>query len=354
MTAQNFNNQSANGLGFSGITGSETDVGAVLPFLPASDPQALTLTSGGTPFTDLLWGALNGGVGSAGASQSISVSFNVTDTNAGELLTGLQFGVTADQLVGTGVGFTGIIQAYSGGILVGQSSISDANPTAPPLNGAYAPTDTKMFAGYSSLTISFNVTFTEAVTASAGAYELYSVIQAGIGTVTQAQTCTIGDYVWNDTNADGIQSAGETGVSGVTVQLLDSTGKYLGLTTTTDATGHYSFTNLVAGTYEVGFVNPGAGTFTVANAGTLGADSVVNQATGISGPITVAAGTTNNTVDAGLILAQPVVINAVVFADTNGNGMQDAGETGIPGVTVNLLDANGNVVTTTTTNSSGQ
>jgi len=30
---------------------------------------------------------------------------------------------------------------------------------------------------------------------------------------------TLGDYVWHDTNADGIQDAGETGIDGVIVNL---------------------------------------------------------------------------------------------------------------------------------------
>jgi len=42
-----------------------------------------------------------------------------------------------------------------------------------------------------------------------------------------------GDYVWNDTNADGIQDAGESGIS-VSVNLLDSTGTNILQTTSTD------------------------------------------------------------------------------------------------------------------------
>ncbi|MBK9463111.1 MAG: carboxypeptidase regulatory-like domain-containing protein [Sphingobacteriales bacterium] len=59
-------------------------------------------------------------------------------------------------------------------------------------------------------------------------------------------TGSIGDYVWNDLNGDGVQDAGETGISGVTVTLSpDGTTT----TTTTDANGNYSFDNLPGGNY---------------------------------------------------------------------------------------------------------
>jgi uncharacterized repeat protein (TIGR01451 family) len=42
-----------------------------------------------------------------------------------------------------------------------------------------------------------------------------------------------------------------------------------------------------------------------------------------------------------------------VWVDKNGNGCQDTGEAGLPGVTVALLDANGNQLATTTTDANG-
>ncbi|HEY4597507.1 MAG TPA: SdrD B-like domain-containing protein, partial [Thermoanaerobaculia bacterium] len=54
-------------------------------------------------------------------------------------------------------------------------------------------------------------------------------------------------------NANGLQDSGEAGLSGVTVQLLDSLGNVLA-TTTTNSSGNYTFTALVAGTYTVKIV----------------------------------------------------------------------------------------------------
>jgi hypothetical protein len=66
---------------------------------------------------------------------------------------------------------------------------------------------------------------------------------------------SIGDRVWFDTNANGLQDDGPTGLGGVTVKLTadfngDGNVDYQA-TTTTGANGLYSFTGLPAGTYTV-------------------------------------------------------------------------------------------------------
>ena len=60
---------------------------------------------------------------------------------------------------------------------------------------------------------------------------------------------TIGDYIWLDTNGDGVQDADETGLEGITVTLLDENGAIVE-TTVTDAEGNYIF-NVAPGTYTV-------------------------------------------------------------------------------------------------------
>ncbi len=61
---------------------------------------------------------------------------------------------------------------------------------------------------------------------------------------------SIGDYVWEDTNADGIQDVSETGIGGVTVNLLDASGTVIE-TATTNPDGSYLFDELVEGEYTV-------------------------------------------------------------------------------------------------------
>jgi len=61
---------------------------------------------------------------------------------------------------------------------------------------------------------------------------------------------SVGDYVWNDLDADGIQDSGEKGIGGVTVGLYDDQGMLL-KTTTTDTNGCYLFDSLMSGNYAV-------------------------------------------------------------------------------------------------------
>jgi hypothetical protein len=63
-------------------------------------------------------------------------------------------------------------------------------------------------------------------------------------------TASLGDFVWHDLDADGIQDAREQGVEGVVVNLLDASSAVVA-SSTTDAKGFYEFTGLAAGTYTV-------------------------------------------------------------------------------------------------------
>ncbi len=60
----------------------------------------------------------------------------------------------------------------------------------------------------------------------------------------------IGDFVWKDLDCDGIQDAGEPGIAGVTVKLLDGNDNVLA-TTTTNANGYYEFAGLCAECYTI-------------------------------------------------------------------------------------------------------
>lgn len=61
-------------------------------------------------------------------------------------------------------------------------------------------------------------------------------------------TGAIGDFVWNDLNHDGVQQSGEPGLANVTLALSGPGGGQLA---TTDASGHYLFSNLCPGDYTV-------------------------------------------------------------------------------------------------------
>lgn len=174
------------------------------------------------------------------------------------------------------------------------------------------------------------------------------------------KTNGLGDYVFLDANANGIQDAGEGGISGVTVKLRNSSGTVLA-TTTTDANGYYYFYDPAQyGTYnyQLQFVTPVGYSPSPANQGSDdNKDS--DPVSGIIPTFTVADGTWNNSFDAGFYL--PIVnLGDKVWYDLNNNGVLDGLETGISGVTVNLYkDASGDnipdgaAIATTTTNATG-
>jgi hypothetical protein len=73
--------------------------------------------------------------------------------------------------------------------------------------------------------------------------------------VTGIECCTssMGDFIWSDTDGDGVQDAGEPGIPGVRVWLFDKSGERLVLIgeDITDATGHYGFSDLCESVYEL-------------------------------------------------------------------------------------------------------
>ena len=111
----------------------------------------------------------------------------------------------------------------------------------------------------------------------------------------------LGDLVWYDLDADGVQDAGEPGAPGVTVRLLDGGGN-VSATTQTDATGNYGFPGLTPGDYRIEVVLPAGDSFSPPNQGgdaTL--DSDVDPATGRSAVTTLTAGEQDLSWDAGLV-----------------------------------------------------
>ncbi len=163
---------------------------------------------------------------------------------------------------------------------------------------------------------------------------------------------SIGNFVWEDKNANGIQDSGEAGIAGVTVKLLSSNNTVLS-TTTTGAEGQYLFSDLSAGDYKVQVVAPGGYLISAKDQGGNDATDSDIDSTGTTVVTTLTAGENDLTWDAGLYLAPKASIGDRVWFDCNSNGVQDTGEMGVSGVTVKLLDAGGATVGTQTTDTNG-
>ena len=164
---------------------------------------------------------------------------------------------------------------------------------------------------------------------------------AGVGTIT--------GVVFFDDNRDGVQQAGDEGLANFGVFLdANDNGVYDAgeQTALTDSTGRYTFNGIVpSGTHTYHVVQGLPAGFTHTAPGTSAAAS-------ISVSLTSAA-----TVGASFGVTGTDSISGVFFVDTNHNGVQDNGETGVAGNTVYLdLDQSGGLTAadeTFTTTSSG-
>lgn len=150
---------------------------------------------------------------------------------------------------------------------------------------------------------------------------------------------SIGDFVWNDLNGNGRQDVGEPGLGGVAVSLIgiDDTGRAVNQSTTTTAAGIYAFSDLRPGDYRVSFTAPGGFAFTAQNSPVASptTNSDADPTTGQTPTFALPPGASDTTRDAGLYLLTS--LGDFVWYDINQDGVQDAGEPGIPGVSM-ILD----------------
>jgi uncharacterized repeat protein (TIGR01451 family) len=204
---------------------------------------------------------------------------------------------------------------------------------------------------------------------------------------------SLGNRVWVDANNNGAVDAGESGLDGVTVRLLDVLGVPVpGIPTlTTTNGGYYLFTDIPAGNYIVEIVTPVAAsgvsyTSSTGSNGNVngpyeptGGTSFANIATNYdhgrqfatntirSGVVTLGPsqplgedgnatpgytdanpdGRSNLTVDFGVFL--PAKLGNLTWIDTNNNGKADSDEPGVNGIVVILRDAAGGEIARQTT-----
>jgi len=162
----------------------------------------------------------------------------------------------------------------------------------------------------------------------------------------------IGDMVWFDVNADGVQDAGEPGIAGVTVNLYDCEDNPVA-TTKTGVTGFYSFELVPAGDYYLEFIAPGNHLFSPMDVGSDDTmDSDVDPETGRTHCFAALPGGIHMIYDAGLYPAAASV-GDFVWNDENMNGLQDDGEAGLADIEIRLYTCEGMWVGTTLTDESG-
>ena len=151
--------------------------------------------------------------------------------------------------------------------------------------------------------------------------------------------------VYYDANESSSFDNGEDPFKDITVELIGADGSVVA-TTKTDADGNYSFTGLDAGTYTVKVTKAGE----IAElTQTEDPDGTKDNA---SGAITLNADNpVRENVNFGYIKKHAISGN--VYLDQNRDKTKNTGDIDLSGVTVKLLDKDGNVVGTTTTDKDG-
>lgn len=174
---------------------------------------------------------------------------------------------------------------------------------------------------------------------------------------TSTGTGTLGDFVWQDTNGDGIQSSGEPGLEGVSVELQTCTGGFVE-STTTDSMGFFQFNNVAEDYFQMQYFLPSGYEFSPVKAGNdIYLDSNANVNTGLTPCFDMTQGNQRLAADAGMVPntlpSGDGLLGDYVWQDTDGDGYQDATEPGLANVTVNLQSCDGTAVSSTTTDSDG-
>jgi CshA-type fibril repeat protein len=172
------------------------------------------------------------------------------------------------------------------------------------------------------------------------------------GKETPEVPAKIGNFVWLDSNRNGIQDATELPLKDIEVKLYNENRELLAVTKTNDQ-GEYYFNEVFAGNYYLKFTVPNGYSITTKG---VGADKSKDSDVNTNGKTTlfvVEEGTDDLSIDLGLY---PSLTNLgdKVFLDSNANGIQDADETqGVPNVTVKLYREDNTFIDETTTTSTG-
>ena len=156
---------------------------------------------------------------------------------------------------------------------------------------------------------------------------------------------TIAGKLYNDADASFSDSDSEAPYAGVTVALLKKDGTPVldkdgnPVTAVTDAEGKYSFRGLPLGEYTVSVVDPTSGPL----AGTKPTEAYTGRYK-TTADVTIAEAT-GSVIDVNFGFVKPASVGDYTWMDVNRDGLQDADEPALPGVTVTLTHADGSAVT---------
>jgi len=162
--------------------------------------------------------------------------------------------------------------------------------------------------------------------------------------------------VFEDTNGDGIQDPGEAGIAGVEIQLLDDDGNLV-QTVFTDENGNYKINDIEPGNYMLREIQPEGFSDGIDSVGDVNGETNGELDPGGDkiNDIMLGWGDTGTNFDFGE--QRPGSISGRVHADM---GLLDCefnpeeGDEGLEGVLIELIDEDGSVVASTTTDANGE
>ncbi len=163
---------------------------------------------------------------------------------------------------------------------------------------------------------------------------------------------SVGGKVWADPQGDCVFGPQDLPLAGVQIDLLNSQGQTVA-TTTTDGQGKYKFENLAPGTYSV-FEHQPAGYYEGMDLlGTVGGVTVgTHGGTDLLSQIVLGSGADGINYD--FCEELPASVSGKVWADPQGDCVFGPQDIPLAGVQIDLLNSDGQVVATTTTNAEGK
>lgn len=302
-------------------------------------------------------------------SGSGSIAIDVRSTSLGAVFDWSASGVLIEAVFVKG-GPNGNLYLYKGGASADTGLHSPVNPS----NGSYyglshitfCVPDSSTSTTTSTTTTSTTTTSTTTTTTTQPTTTSTSTTTSTTSTTTPQSTTSstmsplgaIGDFVWFETDANGIQDANSIPVRGVVVRLFAG-GVCAGTPRAidvTDAAGLYLFENLPAGTYSVGFPGNVASVGEAHQAGSTasfdyryspirqGTNPAIDSNAICTGQIDLAPGEVDLTWDAG-IYRTAVEGTTLTTASTTTTGSESSTTTSTVGpVTVSTLPFTGGFV----------
>lgn len=149
--------------------------------------------------------------------------------------------------------------------------------------------------------------------------------------ISNNEVGTLSGLIYEDTNANSVQDNGELGLPDIDVIITDAEGQQF--TISTDANGEWSIELIVGpAVSDIDESDPDYPAFAVQTEGTdpTTTNILVNQSI-----------LSDN--DGFFINDNPALVSGHLYEDTNGNGIQDAGEPDLPNVDVTIQDVFGNL-----------